>query len=134
MNTAIVYHDQFLCMCMIKIVNRNFKIKIIFTDVIEYWMNLRGTVSLSYEYIYCYEIVDFHLQTKYVCETQMPMITANAKDGQNNKDKYLNTSRKILSQEMGMCRMKALIQIDLQKVFFLLFLVCFLRFFHKHSL
>ena len=74
-------------------------------------MNLRGTVSLSYEYIYSFEIVDFHLQTKYVCETQMPLITANSKDGQNNKDEYLNTSRKILSQEMSMCRMKALIPI-----------------------
>ena len=34
---------------------------------------------------------------------------ANSKDGQGHKDKYLDTSRKILSQEMLMCNMKALI-------------------------
>ena len=33
---------------------------------------------------------------------------ANSKDGQGHKDKYLDTSRKILSQEMLMCNMKAL--------------------------
>ena len=36
----------------------------------------------------------------------MPPIMANSKDGQ---DKYLDTSIKILSQEMLMCNMKALI-------------------------
>ena len=35
-------------------------------------------------------------------------IMANSKDGQSHKDKYLDTSRKILSQEMLMCIMKAL--------------------------
>ena len=30
----------------------------------------------------------------------MPPIMANSKDGQDQKDKYLDTSRKILSQEM----------------------------------
>ena len=34
---------------------------------------------------------------------------ANSNDGQGHKDKYLDTSRKILSQEMLMCNMKALI-------------------------
>ena len=33
----------------------------------------------------------------------------NSKDGQGHKDKYHDTSRKILSQEMLMCNMKALI-------------------------
>ena len=33
---------------------------------------------------------------------------ANFKDGQGHKDKYLDTSRRILSQEMLMCNMKAL--------------------------
>ena len=33
----------------------------------------------------------------------------NSEDGQGHKDKYLDTSRKILSQEMLMCNMKALI-------------------------
>ena len=34
---------------------------------------------------------------------------AKSTDGQGHKDKYLDTSRKILSQEMFMCNMKALI-------------------------
>ena len=37
----------------------------------------------------------------------MPPIMANSKDGLGHKDKYLDTSRKILSQEMLMCNMKA---------------------------
>ena len=48
-------------------------------------------------------------KTRCVCETQMPPIMANSKDGQGHKDKYLDTSRKILSREMLMCYMKALI-------------------------
>ena len=44
---------------------------------------------------------------------QMPPIMANSKDGQGHKDKYLDTSRKILSQEMLMCNMKALIFIKI---------------------
>ena len=47
--------------------------------------------------------------TRCVCETQMPPIMANSKDVQSHKDKYLDTSRKILSQEMLMCKLKALI-------------------------
>ena len=34
---------------------------------------------------------------------------ANSKDDQDQKGKYLETSRKILSQEMIMCNLKALI-------------------------
>ena len=34
---------------------------------------------------------------------------ANPKDGQGHKDMYLDTSRKILLQEMLKCNMKALI-------------------------
>ena len=34
---------------------------------------------------------------------------ANSKDGYGHKDKYLDYSRKILSKEMLMCNMKALI-------------------------
>ena len=33
-------------------------------------------------------------RTRCVCETQMPMIMANSKDGQDHKDKYFDTSRK----------------------------------------
>ena len=43
-------------------------------------------------------------KTRFVCETQMPPIMANSKDGQAHNDKYLNTSRRLL-----MCNMKALI-------------------------
>ena len=38
-----------------------------------------------------------------------PQILANSKDGQGHKDKYVDTSRKILSQDMLMGNMKALI-------------------------
>ena len=34
---------------------------------------------------------------------------ANSKDGQDHKDIYFDTSRKILSQEMTLCNMEALI-------------------------
>ena len=50
-------------------------------------------------------------QTKCVCETQIPngMKIGNSKDGQDEHDKYHETStRKILSQEMLTCNMKAL--------------------------
>ena len=39
----------------------------------------------------------------------MPTIMASSKHGLGHKDKYLDTSRKILSQEMLMCNMKAVI-------------------------
>ena len=32
------------------------------------------------------------------CETQMPPMMANSKDGQGHKDEYPNTSRKILTR------------------------------------
>ena len=50
-----------------------------------------------------------YIRTRCVCETQMPPIMANSEDGQGHKGKYLGTSRKILSKEMLMYNMKALI-------------------------
>ena len=47
--------------------------------------------------------------TRCVCETQMPPIMVNSKDGQDHKDIYFDTSEKILSQEMTVCNVKALI-------------------------
>ena len=38
----------------------------------------------------------------------MPPIMVNSNEGQNHKDKYFVTRRKILSQEMTMCNMEAL--------------------------
>ena len=43
----------------------------------------------------------------------MPPIMANSNDDQVDKDKYLGTTTKILSQEMSMWNMKALIFITL---------------------
>ena len=45
----------------------------------------------------------------------MPPIMANSKDCQDHKDKYLDTSSKILSQEMLMCNMKFL-RLTVQKL------------------
>ena len=39
----------------------------------------------------------------------MPPIMANSNEGQDQKDKYFDTSRKILSQEMTICNMEALV-------------------------
>ena len=39
----------------------------------------------------------------------MPPIMANSDEGQDHKDKYFDTNRKILSQEMTMCNMEALV-------------------------
>ena len=39
----------------------------------------------------------------------MPPIMANSNEGQDHKHKYFDTSRKILSQEMTMCNMEALV-------------------------
>ena len=44
-----------------------------------------------------------------VYETQISPILANSKDGQGHKDKCLDTRWNILSKEMLMCNMKALI-------------------------
>ena len=49
----------------------------------------------------------FKMKTRCVCETQMPPIMANSNEGQDHKDKYFDTSRKILSQEMTMYNMEA---------------------------
>ena len=59
----------------------------------------------------CHKIIslDCMKKTRCVCEAQMLPIMSNSKDGLGHKDKYLDTSRKILSQEMFMCNMKALI-------------------------
>ena len=46
-------------------------------------------------------------RTRCVCETQMPPIMANSNEGQDHKDKYFDTSRKILSQEITMYNMEA---------------------------
>ena len=48
-------------------------------------------------------------ETRCVCETQKPPMKANSKDGQDHKDIYYDTSEKILSQEMTVCNMAALI-------------------------
>ena len=39
----------------------------------------------------------------------MPPIMANSKDSQGHKDKHIDASRKISSQKMFICNMKALI-------------------------
>ena len=59
-----------------------------------------------------YKISDVHClsqhnKTRCVCETRMLSIKANSKDGLGLKEKHLDTSRTILSQEMLMCNMKA---------------------------
>ena len=38
-----------------------------------------------------------------------PLIMANSNEGQDHKDKYFDTSRKILSQEMTMCNKEDLV-------------------------
>ena len=39
----------------------------------------------------------------------MPPIMADSNEGQDHKEKYFDTSRKILSKEMTMCNMEALV-------------------------
>ena len=39
----------------------------------------------------------------------MPPVMANSNEGQDDKNKYFDTSRKILSQEMTMYNMEALV-------------------------
>ena len=51
--------------------------------------------------------VQSYEETRCVCETQMPPIMANSNEGKDHKDKYFDTSRKILSQEMTMYNMEA---------------------------
>ena len=54
----------------------------------------------------------------------MPPLMTNSKDGQVHKDKYLDTSTKILSQEMIICNMKSLIFIILLWIMFILKKIC----------
>ena len=61
---------------------------------------------MSAEYGYkCIAVWSLNDWTRCVCETQMPPIMANSNEGQYHKDKYVDTSRKILSQEMTMYNM-----------------------------
>ena len=48
----------------------------------------------------------------------MPPIMANSNGGQDHKDKYFDTSRKILSQEMTMYNMEAFSIYDQCQFFF----------------
>ena len=50
-----------------------------------------------------------YLKNKMCLWNTMPPIMANSNEGQDHKDKYFDTSRKILSQEMTMCNMEALV-------------------------
>ena len=54
----------------------------------------------------------------------MPLIIVNSKYGQGQEDKYLDTSKKNLSQEMIMCNMKALIFIILLQIMGFLDIKC----------
>ena len=56
----------------------------------------------------------------------MPPIMANSIDGQGHKDKYVDTRKKILSQEMTMCNMETLI-------FYFLKIITNVNFFFKWS-
>ena len=49
----------------------------------------------------------------------MPPIMANSNNGQDHMDKYFDTSRKILSQEITMCNMEALEEVMANVIFFL---------------
>ena len=51
----------------------------------------------------------FDIKQDVFVKHKCPPLMANSKDGLGHKDKYLDTSRKILSQKMLMCNMKALI-------------------------
>ena len=54
------------------------------------------------------------VETRCICETQKPPNNGRFKDDQGHKDKYLDTIRKILSQEMPVCNMKD--QIFIKKI------------------
>ena len=49
-----------------------------------------------------------HLENKMCLWNTMPPIMANSDEGQDRKDKYFDTSRKILSQEMTLYNMEAI--------------------------
>ena len=97
-----------------------------------YWLNSRTTsfegqtkLLLSKKPVYTCFVIHLHcfqnflilltiklllftFETRCVCETQMPPIMVISKYGQGHKDNYLDTSRKILSRQMLMYDMKAL--------------------------
>ena len=90
------------------------------------WLSLRGSIQSKclqciQKVIACYytKLEDrkhnsldknqIQPQTNTKNKIQMPPKKANFKHGHGHKDKYLATSRKILSQEMLMWNMKALI-------------------------
>ena len=43
------------------------------------------------------------MKTRSFCETPMSLVMSNSKDGQGHSDKYLDTNKKISSQEMLTC-------------------------------
>ena len=50
------------------------------------------------------------IQANKVCLwNTMPPIMANSNEGQDHKDNYFDTSRKIMSQEVTMCNMEAVV-------------------------
>ena len=53
----------------------------------------------------------FKVETICVNETQMSTVIVNSKDGQDQKDNYLETIWNILSQEILACNMKTLIHV-----------------------
>ena len=51
--------------------------------IIKYWSDWK---KLFTEHVLLLQIYQEHVQTRCVCETQMPPIMANSKDGQGHKD------------------------------------------------
>ena len=47
--------------------------------------------------------------TRRVCETQMALVMTKYKDCKDHKNIYFDSGKKVLSQEMTMCNMEALI-------------------------
>ena len=64
--------------------------------------------TIQHKFVICMSFVLWKKENK-MCE--MRPIMPYSKDGQGHKDKYLDTSRKILSQKMFMCNAKVLILI-----------------------
>ena len=48
--------------------------------------------SLILFHAYCFSIFTKHWLTRCVCETQMSLTMTNSKDGQDHKNKYVDTS------------------------------------------
>ena len=51
----------------------------------------------------------------------MPPIMAHSNEGQDHKDNYFDTSRKILSEEMTMCNMEALVSYPKEVMTYVIF-------------